>query len=98
MQAALPAANGDEPIGAQRNAGGHQELDDRVEQRKNPPRWSTWYAGRAADSIAHLVAPSRVARGPPNDPGLACHEDPHDLTLFISESALTIETTQAGRL
>jgi len=38
-QAALPAANGDEPIGAERHASFHQELQDGAEEQ-NPP-WNT---------------------------------------------------------
>src|SRR5262249_47724825 len=57
-QAALPAANGDEPIEAQRNASGQKELGDWVEE--GDPPWDTSVRRRhicgAASSIAHSIA------------------------------------------
>jgi hypothetical protein len=47
-QATLPAADGDEPIEAQRNASSQKELENCAEE-PNPP----WHASGADNSIAH---------------------------------------------
>src|SRR6266508_2401993 len=60
-QAALPAANGDEPIGPHRHASDQQELEDGGEEPD--PSWKMCVRrhARAASSIAHVIRSFRAS-------------------------------------